>query len=169
LSPFSATIVQNSSNLRNDWNFAIPGCIRLQPIELDGLNKGASRNNTAGLRLFHRYPRKISLLKSDPFMALAAKGAVDSCAELDHCHLVAGCADTGWSMLRVLPREQAVAFSRPRSVGSFNGAIHPKTPARFAPGFSLRLLHEARRLAISRLRKREHAQFRHFYFGRIRA
>jgi hypothetical protein len=76
--------------LRNDWNFAIPDCLRLQRIEIrvgeqgrGWFEKDASRNNTADLRLFHRHSRKISLLKSDPSMALAAKGAVNSCAELD--------------------------------------------------------------------------------------
>jgi hypothetical protein len=114
-------------------------------------------------------PGRISLPKSDPFMALAAKGAVNSCAELDSIVLWLLDVRTQAGQC-VLPRQQAVAFScRPRRVGRFNGAIHPKTPARFAPGFSLRLLHEARRLAISRLRKRKHAQFRRFYFGRIRA
>jgi hypothetical protein len=102
-------------------------------------------------------------------MALAAKGAVNSCAELDS--LFFGCWMCGHRLVNVYCRDNKrwLFQCRPRSVGSFNGAIHPKTPARFAPGFSLRLLHEARRLAISRLRKREHAQFRRFYFGRIRA
>ena len=43
-------------------------------------------------------------------MALAAKGAVNSCAELDPLFLGFWMQDTGWSMLRVLPREQVVAF-----------------------------------------------------------
>src|SRR5258708_2285145 len=31
LSSISATIVQNSSNLRNDWDFATPGCVPGRP------------------------------------------------------------------------------------------------------------------------------------------
>jgi hypothetical protein len=45
LSPFSATIVQNTSNLRNDWDFATAGCIGI-------VQAGFSR------RISNRKPRK---------------------------------------------------------------------------------------------------------------
>jgi hypothetical protein len=43
LSPFSATIVQNSSNLRNDRNFATMGCAW---NEIDSLSMGEVRWKT---------------------------------------------------------------------------------------------------------------------------
>jgi hypothetical protein len=43
LSPFSATIVQISSNLRNDWNFATRGCNRTGRAELVGATGSKQR------------------------------------------------------------------------------------------------------------------------------
>jgi hypothetical protein len=94
LSPFSATIVQNSSNLRNDWNFATPGAASgCNGLNLDCLKKRVAQQHRRPQVISSVLPGRISLPKSDPFMALAPKGAVNSCAEPIHCSLVSGCAE----------------------------------------------------------------------------
>jgi hypothetical protein len=45
LSPFSATIVQNSGNSRNDWNFATKGCMRAAGIDLSGWNNSRKKKS----------------------------------------------------------------------------------------------------------------------------
>jgi hypothetical protein len=65
LSPFSATIVQNSSNLRNDREFTTRGCISREELAsgyggraLEDSEKGLSRNDTGAIRLFYRYLKR---------------------------------------------------------------------------------------------------------------
>jgi hypothetical protein len=80
------------------------GCIRLQRIEIGWFEQ----KRVAGQ---HRRPQVISpvlpgripLPKSDPFMALAAKGAVNSCVELDS--LFFGCWMCGQRLVNVYCRE----------------------------------------------------------------
>jgi hypothetical protein len=60
------------------------GCIWLQRIEIGWFEqRRVAQQYRRPQAISPVLPGRISLLKSGPFMALAAKGAVDSCAELD--------------------------------------------------------------------------------------
>jgi hypothetical protein len=70
------------------------GCIRLQRIEIGWFEqKRVPQQHRRPQVISPVIPGRISLLKSDPFMGLAAKGALNSCVEPIHCSLVSGCAE----------------------------------------------------------------------------
>jgi hypothetical protein len=80
------------------------GYIRLQRIEIGWFEqKRVPQQHRRPQVISPVPPGRIPLLKSDPFMGLAAKGAVNSCAELDL--LFFGCRMCGHRLVNVYCRE----------------------------------------------------------------